>query len=39
MKIAPEHTEEKILKLMGKPDKKTLLNFKALNKKSEKNSS
>jgi uncharacterized radical SAM protein YgiQ len=40
MKIAPEHTEEKILKLMGKPDKKTLLNFKAnfdtLNKKSGK---
>lgn len=28
MKIAPEHTEPKILKLMGKPDKQTLLNFK-----------
>ena len=28
MKIAPEHSEEKILSLMGKPDKKTLLDFK-----------
>lgn len=28
MKIAPEHSEEKILSLMGKPDKKTLLEFK-----------
>jgi len=40
MKVAPEHTEDKILRLMGKPDKKTLLNFKAnfedLNKKSGK---
>ena len=40
MKIAPEHTEDKILKLMGKPDKQTLLNFKKnfedLNKKSGK---
>ncbi len=40
MKIAPEHTEDKILKLMGKPDKKTLINFKSnfdsLNKKSGK---
>ena len=29
MKIAPEHTEPKVLKLMGKPDKKTLLDFKS----------
>ncbi len=40
MKIAPEHTEDKILKLMGKPDKQTLLNFKSnfdtLNKKAGK---
>ena len=40
MKIAPEHTEENILKLMGKPNKKTLLNFKTnfekLNKESNK---
>ncbi|MDY0327600.1 MAG: YgiQ family radical SAM protein [Arcobacteraceae bacterium] len=28
MKIAPEHSEEKILSLMGKPDKNTLLAFK-----------
>jgi uncharacterized radical SAM protein YgiQ len=28
MKIAPEHTETKVLKLMGKPDKETLLSFK-----------
>lgn len=28
MKIAPEHTEPKVLNLMGKPDKQTLLNFK-----------
>lgn len=28
MKIAPEHTEDKILKLMGKPNKQTLINFK-----------
>jgi uncharacterized radical SAM protein YgiQ len=28
MKIAPEHTETKVLKLMGKPDKETLLGFK-----------
>ena len=40
MKVAPEHTEDKILKLMGKPNKQTLLNFKKnfenLNKKSGK---
>ncbi len=40
MKVAPEHTEDKVLRLMGKPDKQTLLNFKAnfdnLNKKSGK---
>jgi len=40
MKVAPEHTEDKILKLMNKPDKKTLLDFKTrfdnLNKKSGK---
>jgi len=40
MKVAPEHTQDKILKLMGKPDKQTLLNFKSnfdnLNKKSGK---
>ncbi len=40
MKVAPEHTEDKILKLMGKPNKETLLNFKKnfddLNKKSGK---
>jgi len=40
MKIAPEHTDDKVLKLMGKPDKKTLLDFKRnfenLNKKSGK---
>jgi len=40
MKVAPEHTEDKILRLMGKPDKKTLLKFKSdfdnLNKKSGK---
>ncbi|HSM24372.1 MAG TPA: YgiQ family radical SAM protein, partial [Anaerolineaceae bacterium] len=28
LKIAPEHTDEKILQLMGKPDSKTLLSFK-----------
>ena len=28
MKIAPEHTEPKVLRLMGKPDKETLLGFK-----------
>jgi uncharacterized radical SAM protein YgiQ len=28
MKIVPEHTEPKVLKLMGKPDKETLLDFK-----------
>jgi uncharacterized radical SAM protein YgiQ len=41
MKIAPEHTEDKVLKLMGKPNKQTLMNFKQkfedLNKKSGKN--
>lgn len=41
MKIAPEHTEDGVLKLMGKPDKRTLLDFKkkfeTLNKKSGKN--
>ena len=40
MKVAPEHTEDKILRLMGKPNKQTLLNFKKdfenLNKKSGK---
>ena len=40
MKVAPEHTEDNILRLMGKPNKETLLNFKAnfeeLNKKSGK---
>ena len=40
MKVAPEHTEDKILKLMGKPDKETLINFKQnfdkLNRKSGK---
>ena len=40
MKVAPEHTEDKVLKLMGKPDKETLVNFKSnfdkLNKKSGK---
>jgi uncharacterized radical SAM protein YgiQ len=30
MKIAPEHTEDKVLKLMGKPGKKSLLAFKKL---------
>ncbi|MBL7049622.1 MAG: YgiQ family radical SAM protein [Nitrospira sp.] len=30
MKIAPEHTEDRVLKLMGKPDKKCLLQFKKL---------
>jgi len=30
MKIAPEHTETKVLKLMGKPDKETLLGFKTV---------
>jgi uncharacterized radical SAM protein YgiQ len=28
MKIAPEHSESKVLKFMGKPDKETLLEFK-----------
>jgi radical SAM superfamily enzyme YgiQ (UPF0313 family) len=40
MKVAPEHTEDKILKLMGKPNKETLINFKKnfekLNKRSGK---
>ena len=40
MKIAPEHTEDKILRLMGKPNKQTLLDFKskfeALNKEAGK---
>ncbi|MEA3418319.1 MAG: YgiQ family radical SAM protein [Campylobacterota bacterium] len=40
MKVAPEHTEDKVLKLMGKPNKETLVNFKnnfeKLNKKSGK---
>ena len=40
MKVAPEHTEDKILRLMGKPNKQALLNFKKdfddLNKKSGK---
>jgi uncharacterized radical SAM protein YgiQ len=30
MKIAPEHTEDKVLRLMGKPDKKSLLEFNEL---------
>lgn len=30
IKIAPEHTDEKILKLMGKPGNKSLLKFKEL---------
>lgn len=41
LKIAPEHTENKILKLMGKPDSEKLLEFKnrvdKLNKKLNKN--
>ncbi len=41
MKIAPEHSESKVLKYMGKPDKKVLTdfkeNFEELNKKSGKN--
>ena len=28
MKVAPEHVEDNVLNLMGKPDKKTLLAFK-----------
>ena len=40
MKVAPEHTEDKILRLMGKPGKKALLDFKSkfeeLNKKTGK---
>lgn len=40
MKIAPEHSETKVLKMMGKPDKEALTNFKAefenLNKQSGK---
>lgn len=40
MKIAPEHSETKVLKFMGKPDKDVLTDFKAkfedLNKKSGK---
>jgi radical SAM superfamily enzyme YgiQ (UPF0313 family) len=30
MKIAPEHTEDAVLDLMGKPGKKSLLEFKLL---------
>ncbi len=30
MKVAPEHTEDKVLGLMGKPGKKALLDFKDL---------
>jgi uncharacterized radical SAM protein YgiQ len=30
MKIAPEHTEDKVLQLMGKPDKKSLIEFNRL---------
>ncbi|MEA1915579.1 MAG: YgiQ family radical SAM protein [Campylobacterota bacterium] len=41
MKIAPEHSESKVLKYMGKPDKKVLTDFKQnftdLNKQSGKN--
>ncbi len=40
MKVAPEHIEDKVLKYMNKPDKDTLMRFKAsfdaLNKKSGK---
>ncbi len=40
MKVAPEHIDDKVLKLMNKPDKGTLLRFKAdfdtLNRKSGK---
>ncbi len=40
MKVAPEHTEDKVLRLMGKPNKEALLNFKtnfeSLNKQSGK---
>ena len=40
MKVAPEHIDDKVLKLMNKPDKATLMKFKAdfddLNKKSGK---
>jgi len=40
MKVAPEHIDDKVLKLMNKPDKNTLMKFKAdfddLNKKSGK---
>jgi len=41
MKIAPEHSESKVLKYMGKPDKKVLTtfkqNFETMTKKSGKN--
>jgi uncharacterized radical SAM protein YgiQ len=30
MKVAPEHTEQKVLDLMGKPGKQTLIDFKKL---------
>jgi uncharacterized radical SAM protein YgiQ len=30
MKIAPEHTEDKVLRLMGKPDKRSLIEFNKL---------
>jgi uncharacterized radical SAM protein YgiQ len=30
MKVAPEHTEERVLRLMGKPGKKSLEKFKSL---------
>lgn len=30
MKIAPEHIDDKILSLMGKPGKRSLVEFKAL---------
>ena len=40
MKVAPEHIDDKVLKLMNKPDKNTLMRFKAdfdeLNRKSGK---
>jgi radical SAM superfamily enzyme YgiQ (UPF0313 family) len=29
MKVAPEHIDDKVLKLMNKPDKETLMRFKA----------
>ncbi|MEW6410987.1 MAG: YgiQ family radical SAM protein [Candidatus Zixiibacteriota bacterium] len=37
LKVAPEHTEDKILRLMGKPDKKSLLRFNRMFGESSKN--